>query len=182
MKYSLLFATLFTVFTIANHADARDRSHSGGYVTGKGKTGTYSTTQSGKLKTGVTKNKSITTSGGKTYGHTVQQQYNKETGEFNKTVTNAKGKSVTYNGVAKGGVRSGTYTTNDGKTGTFDQTVSKSDNGVSKTTNLTTSSGQQVGTSSVSTYDKETNTINKSVTGPKGKTHSGSVTVTPDKQ
>lgn len=182
MKKTFLAVAILGAF-LATDTQARDRSHSGVYATGKGKAGTYSVQKSGNLKEGLTKRKTVTTGQGKTYGRTVQQQYNKETGAYTKTVTGDNGKTVTYTGTAKDGVRTGTYTTGNGKTGSYTQNLSKGENGeLNKTTNITTSSGQQVTTSSSSTYDKETNTLNSTVTGPKGESHSGSVSVTPDKQ
>lgn len=183
MKKLLSVAVAITAITTFCVSDVSARERSGAYATGKGKTGTYATTTTGNLKTGLTKQRSYTTQDGKTRSSTVTQQYDKKTGAFTKTVTGENGKSVTYTGTGKNGVRTGTYTTSDGKTGTFDQTVTKNENGgITKNTTATNAAGKSITTSTDAQYNKDTGTLTTSTTGPKGNVHDGSVTFTPDKQ
>jgi len=161
---------LFSV-TVVDSADARERKRSGSFVTGKGKSGTFNFTTSGNRKDGITRTKSVTTGNGKTHTRSSTKKYNKETGEFSKTVTGRKGNTRTYTGTAQDGQRSGTYTTSNGKSGTFNNSVQRDGNGtVSRSKSWTNQDGVTKTKSASRTYDKETGEFNKTVTGVKGNT------------
>ncbi len=181
----IALAALFATAVIAESADARERNRSGGgsYVTGKGKTGTYQRSVTGNRKDGLTRSQSITTESGKTYNRSTTGTYDKETGAFNKTVTGPKGNTRTYTGTAKDGQRSGSYTTSTGKSGTFNGSVQRNEDGtVMRSGSWTNQDGETKSRNATYGYDRETNTINRSVTGPDGNTRDGSVTYTPNAQ
>lgn len=164
-------------------ADAREKSRAGSFVTGKGKSGSYAGNRSGSFKDGGTVNRSQSVTGpnGNTKTRNTSGTYDKETGAFNKTVTGANGETRTYSGTAQDGQRTGTYTTQDGKTGTFDATVQKNEDGTyTRQGSWTNQDGATKNRSATYGYDPETGTASKTTINNQGNTRSGSVTVTPN--
>jgi hypothetical protein len=177
----VLTGALLSVAIIEN-AQARDRQHSGSYTTSRDHSGTYNNTVSGNRKDGLTRNQSITTENGKTYNRSATGTYDAQTHEFNKTVTGTNGNTRTYTGTAQDGKVSGNYTTSSGNSGTFNSTIQNNDGTVTRNGNWTSQNGQTYNRSVNSSYDKDTHTFNRSITGPNGNTRDGSVTLTPVNQ
>ena len=176
-----LLLTGVLLVAVAGTADAGERQRSGSYVTGKGRTGTYSSVVSGNRRTGVTNSQSIVTQSGNTYHRSANTNYNRQDGTFNKTVTGANGKTRVYNGTASNGQRSGTYTTGDGNSGSFSSYSGRNPDGsYIRERTLTDQGGNSYHGTVTSRYDSQTGTFVRSVTGPRGNTHEGSVTLTPD--
>lgn len=197
----ILAVGILVAMAFAADAQAWERSHSGGYTTGKGRTGTFSSSASGGKGEGFKRSQSATTDSGKTYNRSASGkcsksgttanceksvtgwggktrnstgQYDRSTGAFSGATTGENGKGGSVSGTAQDGRRTGTWTTTGGKTGTFDQTVGQSNGVYTKSTSATNASGQTVNWNT--SYDKNTSTLTHSYTGANGKEHSGSVT------
>lgn len=165
---------------IPDNAEARTRQRSGTYTTGAGRTGAYSGSASGNLRSGLTRNQSVTAQNGNTYNRSATETYNAQSGAFNKTVTAPNGTTRTYTGTAADGQRSGTYTTSSGQSGSFSGSTTGNGNGsVTNSGTVTTSGGNTYNRSATTGYDPSTHTVTRSVTGPAGNTRDGSVTYTP---
>jgi hypothetical protein len=201
MRAPVLAIGMLAAVAFAGDAQAWERSHNGGYTTGKGRTGTYSSHSSGSRGEGYQRNQSVTTDNGKSYERsaagkcskdgatanceksvtgwrgktrTSTGQYNKETGAFSGTATGENGKGGSVSGTAAKGQRTGTWTTNSGKTGTFDQSVSHGEGVYNKSTTATNANGQTVNWDT--TYDKDSSTLTHTYTNPQGEQRSGTVT------
>lgn len=170
-----LAATVFGAisFVTASDAEARERSRTGSYTTGKGKTYGHTAKGSYDKETG-TYNKAVTGQNGK--GYTASTTYDKETKTGTKTVTTNDGKTVTATGTAGDGQRSGTYTTGNGKTGSYNSAVTKEDGTYTKNRTVTTDDGKTYDSSATYAHDKDSNTMTGSRTNWRGKTRGGSVT------
>lgn len=176
---ALAFASIVMSTALIDNAEARDRQRSGSYTTAKGHSGTYNKSVSGNRQDGLTRNRSVTTENGKTYNRNSTGTYDRETGEFNKTTTGANGNTRTVTGTAQDGERSGSYTTNTGKSGTFKGAVERNDGVVTRNGSWTNQDGQTYNRSATNSYNKETHTITHSVTGPGGNTRDNTVTIIP---
>lgn len=201
-KYlSLAVAAAALLAMSAPHdADARSFSRGGSYTTGKARTGTFST-QGTRTRGAASREQSVTTGAGKTYNRSASGSYDRDTGNGSRTVTGWGGNTRTANGnydrdtgaysgsvsgenghggtvsgTAGGGHREGTYATNSGHTGSYESDRTRTDNGVTKNTSVTTDNGKTYTSSSAYSYDKDTHTLTGTQTGPKGNTRSGSVT------
>jgi hypothetical protein len=179
---TVVFTGILLSTAITENAQARDRQHSGSYTTSRGHSGTYNNSVSGNHKDGLTRNQSITTENGKTYKRSATGTYDAQTHEFNKTVTGTNGNTRTYTGTAQDGKVSGNYTTSTGNSGTFNSTIQNNDGTVTRNGSWTNQNGEAYSRSVSSSYDKDTHTLNRSVTGPDGNTRDGSVTLTPVNQ
>lgn len=185
-------------------AQAGERSRSGSYTTGSGRTGTIDSTRdfqrgegvnrtrnfqtesgrgaavdSNKTYTkgeGVSKETGVTTNSGKSYDYTVTRDYDRETGTYSGSVEGQNGKSVTNTGTAGDGQRSGSYTTSGGHSGSYETGVSKTGEGLAKEKSVTTGSGKEYDASTLKSYDRDSNTLSGTRTGPRGKTRGGSIT------
>jgi hypothetical protein len=173
---ALMFAS-----TTLSDASAREIKRSGSYKTGKGRTGTVQS-QVNRSKGKVTRNQTITTQEGKTYDREVSRTYDKETGSYSGSVTGPQGKTRTTTGtVGADGTRTGTVTTSSGKTATVTSNVVRNEDGsVAKNTSVITENGKTLNRSSTASFDKETGTVSRTVTGAGGNTRTGSVTIEPD--
>jgi hypothetical protein len=186
MRKTLVILSAFCVAltyaaTSLSDASAREFKRSGSYTTKKGRTGTYKS--EGTRGDGTaTRNQSITTQDGKTFDRSVTRTYDKDTGTFTRSVTNPRGDTRTATGaVGEDGTRTGTVTTSGGKTAEFSgETVRNDDGSVTRNTSVTTADGQTLNRSATTSYDKDTGTISRSVTGPGGNTRTGEVAVQPD--
>lgn len=180
----LIATTLCSLFLFwQGSAEAGERQRSGSYVTGKGRAGSYQSNVSGQRKSGLNINQSITNSNGKTFSRSSVTTYDKSTGSYNKNVTGPQGTVRTYNGGGTIGNREGSYSTSNGKSGTYTRTATKNDDGtVSTGTTWTNQNGETRATSGTYGYDKQTKTISGAHTGVQGNTREGSVTVTPNGQ
>ncbi|MEN0108309.1 MAG: hypothetical protein AAGC84_18065 [Pseudomonas sp.] len=77
--------------------------------------------------------------------------------------------------------RAGSFSTSRGHSGTYQTQVSgERGAGLNRQRSITGANGQTYTHSSTSTYDKASNTLNRTVTGSQGNTRSGSITVTPN--
>jgi hypothetical protein len=182
MAFSIIIGLMASTACI-QAAEAGERNRGGSFVTGKGKSGSYSGNRSGSYKDGGTVNRSQSVTGpnGNTKTRNTSGTYNKDTGAFNKTVTGANGKTRTYEGTAADGQRSGTYTTESGKSGTFDATVQKNEDGTfTRQGSWTNQDGETKNRSATYGYDKETGTATKTFTNNQGVTKNRNVTVTPN--
>lgn len=190
--------------TAVPEAQAGERSRSGSYTTGSGRTGTVDTTrdfqrgegvdrtrnfQTGSghgaavdsHKTyakgeGVKKETGVTTNSGNSYEFSATRAYDRDTSAYSGTTTGQSGKSVTHTGTAGDGQRSGSYETSGGRSGSYDTSVSKTEDGLSKEKSVTTHGGKSYDSSSLKTYDRDSHTLSGNRTGPRGKTQGGSIT------
>lgn len=115
---------------------------------------TVNTTNSGTLAGGRHREQNIQFNNGREFNRSADSTYNKDTGEFSRTVSNSGGASRTVTGTKKDGNVNGTYTDSQGHSATFTGTRTQNDDG------SVTRSG--------------------SVTGADGNTRSRSVTVLKD--
>jgi hypothetical protein len=178
-----LMIGLMSSTAFVSTADAKDRNRSGSVTTGSGKTGIYSGQKTGNLKDGVNRTQTVTGPNGQTKTRNATTTYDQETGAFNKTVTGANGQTRAYTGTAGDGQRSGTYTTGNGQSGTFEGTAQKNEDGTyTRQGSWTNQDGETKTRSVTGGYDKETDTATRTITNNQGKTRTGSVTVTPYNQ
>lgn len=76
--------------------------------------------------------------------------------------------------------RSGGFSTSRGHSGTYQTQVSgERGAGLNRQTQVTTDAGKTLNRAASYSYDKDSSTLNRSVTGSQGNTRSGSITVTP---
>lgn len=177
----MLMAGVIVSWVCMPVAQAGERSRNGSFVTGKGASGTYSGSVTGNLNEGRARSQSVTGQNGKAWNRSSTTTYDKETGSYNKTVTGNNGNTRTYTGTAQDGARSGTYTTDSGKSGSYESGWVKNEDGTwTKSGSVTNQDGKTWGGSATYGYDKDTNTVTKSVTGNNGKAWDRSVTVSPD--
>lgn len=177
MNNKLLFATtMLAVVSLPVMAEARERN--GTYTTGKGRTGVYSSKTEGTVREGMKRTTGITTENGKSYYRAAEGQYDPNTGQFTKSVTNAKGKTRTTTGTYENGQATGTYTTGSGKTGTFTQDRSREDGTLTRSTTVTPDGSDKSYTRS-SSYTRDGNTVTRQVTQPDGDVRTNSVTINP---
>ena len=177
---TLLFAALIA-FVSSGQAIARDVTRSGSYVTGKGRTGSYSSQVSGHRRDGLIRSQTITTNSGRTLNQAATTTYDRQTGTFDRSVTGVNGRTRTLTGTARDGQRRGTYTTATGKSGTFASDVKRGTDGILKRNlSVTNQDGKTYNRSATYAYDRPTKTIVRSVTGPGENTRTGSVTFIPD--
>lgn len=179
----------------------RNFQRGGHYSTGKGRTGTFQT-QGTRQRGAWSKNQSVSTDRGRNYNrsvdgaydrktkttdrtvqgwsgrtHTTTSTYDRKTQAFNGIATGQNGNTLTANGMAGGGHREGTYETSTGKNGTYEYNRDRNDDGTwTKSNTVTYGEGKTYTTSDTYGYDKETQTLSNTHTGPKGHTRSGSVT------
>ncbi len=74
--------------------------------------------------------------------------------------------------------RSGSYVTSKGRTGTFSNSVSGNyQDGVNRRQSVTTDTGQTYERTTTTQYNRDTSTVNRSVTSPNGNTREGSFTI-----
>lgn len=176
-----MLITALIVIISSGQAVARDVTRSGSYMTGKGRTGNYSSQVRGNRRDGLTRSQSITTQGGRTFNRSATTTYDRQSGAFDRSVTGANGNTRTLKGTADRGRRSGTYTTADGRSGTFSGDVLRNEDGTrTRNLSITNQDGETYNRSATNAYDRETKTLERSVTGPGGKTRTGSVTFIPD--
>lgn len=185
VKKQTLKATAFVLVTglllavaLPSSAEARDRSRSGGFTTDRGNSGTFSKSRSGNRGEGLHKERSITGENGRTFNRSSDSSFDRETKSFSKTVTGAKGNTRTYEGSVNDGGYQGTYETSRGKSGTFDGTVTKSeDGGWTRQGSVVNQDGKTFDRTIEGDYDRETHTLSKEITGANGKTrtYQGSV-------
>ncbi len=183
MRRSLLttlpaLLSLCLLFTAASQAAERQRA--GGFSTSRGHSGSYQTTVSGQRGAGLNRQQTVTGANGKTASRSSTTQYDKASGQFNRSTTGANGATRTVQGTHTDGQNSGTYTGANGNTGTFNQQTSHADGSASRQTEVTTANGKTLSRDASYSYDQDSNTLNRSVTGSQGNTRSGSITVTPN--
>jgi hypothetical protein len=199
-----LLAGAVALAIAAPSADARERSGSGSYKTGAGKTGTY--TRSVERTPGEAHRQgSITTQDGRTYSGSSHTTYDKNTGAVNREVTGPRGNTTTSTGrydkatgtydrtiTGPGGAQTHaltkydkanksattTYTGPGGKTTTTTSTYNAANKGIDTT--VTGPGGNTATRSGTNSYNPETGTITHGVTGLDGKTRT--VDITPDKR
>lgn len=172
---------VFAMLTVP--AEARNRSRSGSYTTGGGRSGTFSGAVSGNLRDGLTRSQSVTTGNGRVFNRSSTNAYDRSTGQFNRDVTGVNGNTRSFTGTAQDGQRSGTYSTGTGQSGSFNGSTQRNGDGsVTNSSSWTNQNGRTYNRSATTGYDKETNTVDRSVTGPGGNTRSGEITFTPDGQ
>jgi len=143
-----LLVGLVAVALAGPDAEARERTGSGSYATGGGKTGTYQRSLN-RSPGAVSRQGSITTQDGRTYSRSSSGAYDQATGAVNRSVTRADGRTRTA---------SGTY---DRDTHTYDRTV----NGAN---------GRQAHGTTV--YDRDAKSASSTWVGPNGKTSTGTTT------
>jgi hypothetical protein len=160
-------------YTRGNGTSTRDNT-----VTNEnGQTAGWTTQQSVTHGDGVvTGSTTVTGDNGKTRSSGTTLNANTNTLTHTETGANGQTHGVTLqgDGTAGDGDRSGTYTTQSGKTGTYDQKVSYSDGTVTRDNTVTNANGQTAGWTTqktASTTDGVTATT-KTVTGDNGKTES----------
>lgn len=78
--------------------------------------------------------------------------------------------------------RSGKYATGGGRSGTYSSNIERSRGSVNRQGSITTQSGETYSRSVSGTYDKDTGTVNRSVTGPGGNTRTDTGTYNKDTQ
>jgi hypothetical protein len=206
MKASItlaLVAGLAAGCLAAPDAEARQRSGSGSFATGGGKAGTYQRSID-RSPGAVSRQGSITTQDGHVYSRSSTGTYDRSTGAVNRSMTGAGGRTRTSSGTydrdtntyertitgANGGQAhatttydrdarsaSSTYVGPGGKTATSTSTYSGGNKGFDTT--LTGADGRTYTRSSSNTWNGETGTRTKSVTGYDGNTRT--VDVTPDR-
>jgi len=160
-------------------AEARERQHAGSFVTGRGQAGTWQTQRSGNLADGLTRQRSVTGDDGRSTSRTSTTRYDHDSGQFSRSSSGADGRGVTLEGTHADGQSSGTWTTTDGRSGTFSQQSQRGDDGLTRQTQVTNAAGETAQRSASYSFDRDSNTLSRSVTGSQGETRSGSVTLTP---
>ncbi|MFN7113514.1 MAG: hypothetical protein ACK4PK_04060 [Alphaproteobacteria bacterium] len=184
-------------------AEAGERSRSGSYTTGSGRSGTIDATRDAHRGEGVTRNKNIqsdkgkgavvgshktytkgegvqketgvTTNSGNSYDFSATRGYDRDTGHYSGTTTGQNGKSITNTGTAGDGQRSGSYETSGGRSGSYDTSISKTEEGLSKEKSVTTDGGKTYDSRSLKTYDRDSHTLSGNRTGARGKVRGGSI-------
>lgn len=166
-----LLAGVLAVALFAPDADARQRSGSGSYATGGGKTGTYQRNVD-RSPGATSRQASITTEGGRTYSRASSGTYDRDTGAVNRSVTGANGRTRTA---------SGTY---DRDSHTYDRTVTGANGRQAQATTVydrdaKSASSTYVGpngrtSTATSTYNAANKGFDTTVTGPDGNTHARS--------
>ncbi len=181
-KYFLLFTICtFSLGLLATTANAGERTRSGTVSGQNGRGGAYNNTISRDGQGNVTRNQSVTTNNGKTLNRNVARDYDKETGTATRTITGNNGQTRTTTGSVENGVASGTYTTGNGKTGTFEATGTRNEDGTTtRSSTVTTQEGKVVNRSTTTGYDRETGTLNRTITNNKGKTRTGTLLLQPN--
>lgn len=181
LRTTSLLAATGAIALAATSTDAREIHRGGGYATGKARTGTFNNMVSRDRDNGVattTRSQNVTTGKGINLNRNATSTYNKETGEFNRVVTGASGQTRTITGTASDGQRTGTYTTGNGQTGSFNNTVSRNEDGsVTKNQAITGANGETRTRALVGKYDKTSNSFTREVTGENGRTRSNTVTM-----
>ncbi len=176
--------TALLIVAIANSAEARDRQHTGGFAITRGgssTSGTYNTQASGNLRQGLTRNQCITNRRGKNYTRSTTTTYDRNTGAYTHSVVAPDGTMRTYNGTIEDGQGSGTYTTSNGKSGSWNGVRTRNGDGtVTRNGSVTNQNGQTYNTTGTYGYDRSTNTLTGTGTGALGNNWSGSLTVNPD--
>ncbi len=83
-------------------------------------------------------------------------------------------------GTTSEGRRSGTYTTSDGRTGNFSGEVLRNADGTrTRNLSITNREGETYDRSATYDYDRETGTLERTVTGPGASSRTGYVTFIP---
>lgn len=172
-----VIATVLTATTAFESSQAADRSREGTFTTGQGRTGSYSTQTTGNRQDGFTKQQTITGPGGNAYNRTVEGQYDRESGQFERNVTGPRGNSRSVTGTAKDGQFQGNYSTSTGKSGSFEGNRTRNEDGsVTRQNTWTNQDGQTRSREVNRSYDRDSNTVNRNVSGPRG-SRSGSVRI-----
>jgi hypothetical protein len=206
MKTSLtlsILAGLVAVTLAAPAVEARERSRSGSYATGGGKTGVYQGSVS-RSPGAVRRQGSITTQDGRAFSRSSTLTYDRDTGAVNRSVTGAEGRTRTASGTYDSGTHTydrtvtgangeqahgttvydrGTKSAStawlgaDGRASTSTTTYNAANRGFDTT--VTAPDGKSYTRSSRNAWNPETGTLTRSVTGYGG--IGRSVEITPDR-
>jgi hypothetical protein len=199
-----LLAGAVALAITAPGADARERTGSGSYKTGAGKTATYERKVE-RTPGQVNRQGSVTTQDGRTYTGSSHTTYDRNTGAVNRDVTGPRGRTTTSTGrydkatstydrtiTGAGGAQTHavtaydkanksattTYTGPGGKTTTSTSIYNAANKGFDTT--VTGPGGNTATRSGTNSYNPETGTITHGVTGLGGKIRT--VDIAPDKQ
>ncbi|MBB4821829.1 hypothetical protein HNP29_005242 [Pseudomonas alcaligenes] len=164
----------------AGLAEARERQHAGGFVTGRGQAGSWQTQRSGNLADGLTRQRSVTGADGRSASTNSTTRYDRDSGQFSRSSSGADGRGVTLEGTRTDGQSSGTWTTSDGRSGSFSQQSQRGDDGLTRQTQVTNAAGETAQRSASYSFDRDSGTLSRSVTGNQGETRTGSLTLTPN--
>lgn len=87
--------------------------------------------------------------------------------------------ALAFIGVADAGQRSGTYTTANGRSGSYNQTFTRGNGAWQRQTQIDAANGKTYDRSVSGSLDRTDHTLTRSVTGNNGRTHGGTFTYTP---
>lgn len=175
------FFALALLLAVPHSADAGERERSGTYTTGSGKSGSWSGERSGSRGEGVTRNQSWTNSQGETKNRSATTTYDKESGAYNKTVTGANGETRTHTGTAQDGKVSGSYETSTGKSGTYEGSVRKNEDGSwTREGSATNQDGETKSRSVTGWFDRESGTGGRTIANGQGRSRTGSYSIERD--
>ena len=85
----------------AGLAEARERQHAGGFVTGRGQAGSWQTQRSGNLADGLTRQRSVTGNDGRSASTSSTTRYDRDSGQFSRNSTTADGRGLSLEGMDK---------------------------------------------------------------------------------
>ncbi|WP_431484133.1 hypothetical protein [Pseudomonas solani] len=161
-------------------AEARERQHAGGFVTGRGQAGSWQTQRSGNLADGLTRQRSVTGNDGRSASTSSTTRYDRDSGQFSRNSTTADGRGLSLEGTRTSGQNNGTWATTDGRSGSFSQQSQRGDDGLTRQTQVTNAAGETAQRSASYSFDRDSDTLSRSVTGNQGETRTGSLTLTPN--
>jgi hypothetical protein len=174
----VLLPLLCSIVT-AGAAEAGDFQRSGSVVTGKGRGAVLQSQRSGTLDSGVNRQQSATLDNGRVLNRASTTQYDTSSGEAVRTVTGVNGNTHTLEGSHGAGRTSGTYATASGKSGSFDQSTSRTESGLQHQTSVTRANGDTLSRNASYSYSADTHTLDRSLTNGQGHTRTGSISRTP---
>lgn len=89
--------------------------------------------------------------------------------------------ALSFIGAVDAGQRSGTYTTANGRSGSYNQTFQRGGGAWQRQTQIDAANGKTYERSVSGSLDRTDHTLTRSVTGTHGRTHGGTVTYTPNR-
>lgn len=178
------FAAFVAAVVFAPAAEARSRTRTGQFETSRGRSGTY--VENTRREPGsLHRDRTVTTSKGRTASQNVDRTWNRETGSgsFTRTQTGPHGKSRTVAGTAartgEGTLNTeGTIQRKNGATGSFSTSTQQMANGRSTAGTYTTAQGNTGTINRTTVRDGNTATTSSVVTLPNGSARSASTTTT----
>ncbi len=200
---------LLVTLAVGSQAWARNIDRGGSYQTGRDRTGAYHAHVRGDYRHGLSRQQSITTQGGRTFSRSSTASYDRDSGAFSRSVSGPRGGSRSVAGTALHGQFSGTYSTSGGRSGGFQGSTTRNEDGsltrsgtytnasgdsgeftrtrspgedgsLSRASSLTTPDSRTYARSVDSALDGQSRTLTRTVTGPNGEERTGSVTLTPE--